>query len=288
MVWSIVGCIQFQLARAWAKSCQASQPAVSQWMEYIQWSTTKIHTNPFIFLKQGICTVMILYCCAQTKPGSTSYRLEFTICLECVQIRNVHINVFRCGFICWTLSWRFLLAVSLMTKSWKYSLCAAIHPWWSQGLYSLSGKMSYHKISRSFEAARFGFSHHQTLWQLAGSSAVGLSRCMSNFRAMRSLLHPILRLRDFTRFVGKTSHRLVNRGHDYAINDLIQRYLPVNIYVDCDISSSKSWIIVIHHYTNLTAKSGRPKDYMTCYKNIYKIMLYILWMGEIISISTYT
>ena len=82
----------------------------------------------------------------------------------------------------------------------------------NQGLYSLSGKTSYRKISWSLEAARFGFKLFQSLWNLTGTSAALLPRCLSNFRAIRPLQHPISRLRDFTRFGGKTSYRLVNRG----------------------------------------------------------------------------
>ena len=80
------------------------------------------------------------------------------------------------------------------------------------GLYSLSGKTSYRKISWSLEAARFGFKLFQSLWNLAGTSAALLPRCLSNFRAIRPLQHPISWLRYFTRFGGKTSYRLVNRG----------------------------------------------------------------------------
>ena len=80
------------------------------------------------------------------------------------------------------------------------------------GLYSLSGKTSYRKISWSLEAVRFGIKLFQSLWNLAGTSAALLPRCLSNFRAIRPLQHPISRLRDFTRFGGKTSYRLVNRG----------------------------------------------------------------------------
>ena len=80
------------------------------------------------------------------------------------------------------------------------------------GLYSLSGKTSYRKISWSLEAARFGFKLFQSLWNLAGTSAALLPRCLSNFIAIRPLQHPISWLRDFTRFGGKTSYRLVNRG----------------------------------------------------------------------------
>ena len=81
-----------------------------------------------------------------------------------------------------------------------------------QGLYSLSGKTSFRKISWSLEAARFGFKLFQSLWNLAGTSAVLLPRSQSIFRAIRPLQHPITRLRDFMRFDGKTSYRLVNRG----------------------------------------------------------------------------
>ena len=81
-----------------------------------------------------------------------------------------------------------------------------------QGLYSLSGKTSYRKISWSLEAARFGLKLFQSLCNLAGTSAALLPRCLSNFRAIRPLQHPISRLRDFTGFGGKTSYRLVNRG----------------------------------------------------------------------------
>ena len=84
------------------------------------------------------------------------------------------------------------------------------HP--TLGLYSLSGKTSYRKISWILEAARFGFKLFQSLWNLAGTSAALLPRCLTNFRAIRPLQHPISRLRDVTRFGGKTSYRLVNRG----------------------------------------------------------------------------
>ena len=55
------------------------------------------------------------------------------------------------------------------------------------GLYSLSGKTSYGKISWRLEAARFGFGLFQSLWNLTGTSAAALPRCLSNFRALRLL-----------------------------------------------------------------------------------------------------
>ena len=91
------------------------------------------------------------------------------------------------------------------------------------GLYSLSGKTSYRKISWSLEAARFGFKLFQSLWNLAGTSAALLPRCLSNFRAIRPLQHPISWLRDFTRFGGKTSYRLVNRGPALCMTELFKQ-----------------------------------------------------------------
>ena len=43
------------------------------------------------------------------------------------------------------------------------------------------------KISRSLEGARFGFKLFQSHWNLTCTSLVALPRCLSNFRAMRSL-----------------------------------------------------------------------------------------------------
>ena len=51
----------------------------------------------------------------------------------------------------------------------------------------------------------------QFLRKLTGTSSAALPRCLSNFRAIRSLQHPISRPRDFTRSCGKTPVRLVNR-----------------------------------------------------------------------------
>ena len=90
----------------------------------------------------------------------------------------------------------------------------------NQGLYSLSGKTSYCKISWSLEAVIFGFGLYQSLWNLRGTSAALLPKCLSNFRAIRPLYHPISWLRDFTRFVGKTSYRLVKRGPGNKTNPL--------------------------------------------------------------------
>ena len=110
------------------------------------------------------------------------------------------------------------LSESMMVPYWwltHFTCTGAITCEGDQGLYSLNGKTSYRKISWSLEAVRFRFKLLQSLWNLAGTSAALLPRCLSNFRAIRPLQHPISRLRDFTRFSGKTSYRLVNRGPEW-------------------------------------------------------------------------
>ena len=107
-----------------------------------------------------------------------------------------------------TINWNSLLMIAGV--SWIQLTCPILISQWleqyyhsdttTQGLYSLSGKTSYRKISWSLEAARFGFKRFQS------------PRCLSNFRTIRPLQHPISRLRDFTSFGGKTSYHLVNRG----------------------------------------------------------------------------
>ena len=66
------------------------------------------------------------------------------------------------------------------------------------GTVSISDQ-TYRKISQSLEAARFVFRIVRSLWNLAGTSAALLPRCMSNLKAIRTFWLPISRLRDFTR-----------------------------------------------------------------------------------------
>ena len=80
----------------------------------------------------------------------------------------------------------------------------------TQGLYLLSGQMSYRKTLRSVKAAKFAFRLSHSLWNLAGT----LAAVLSNVRVIWSWYHPILWLQDFKRFDSKTSYCLVNRGPD--------------------------------------------------------------------------
>ena len=86
----------------------------------------------------------------------------------------------------------------------------------AQGLYSLSRQTFHREISWSLDAARFGVRLFLSLWNLAGTPAVWrLPRCLPNFRSIGKFLPRISRLRDFTRFGGKTFYRLVNRGSGF-------------------------------------------------------------------------
>ena len=78
------------------------------------------------------------------------------------------------------------------------------------GLYSLSTKMSYRRISWSLEAVRLDVIMIVSIKNLTDISRVPLPRYVSNFRAIVKVKTQISRLRDFTRFWGKTSFRLVN------------------------------------------------------------------------------
>ena len=70
----------------------------------------------------------------------------------------------------------------------------------------------HRKISWSREAARLDVILIVSPWSLTGISAALLSICLSNFRATVQVYTRISRFRDFTRYCGKTSYRLVNRG----------------------------------------------------------------------------
>ena len=64
----------------------------------------------------------------------------------------------------------------------KYCLCQpAVH---LQGLYSVSGKTSYRKISWSLEAARLNVTMLLSLWNLTGISVALLARCLPNLRTI--------------------------------------------------------------------------------------------------------
>ena len=85
----------------------------------------------------------------------------------------------------WNHGYIFLGPISVETRSVSVRNPRESGPsWCNQGLYSLSGKTSYHQISRSLEAARLDVTIIVSLWNLTGISAALLRRCLSNFRAI--------------------------------------------------------------------------------------------------------
>ena len=73
------------------------------------------------------------------------------------------------------------------------------------------GTSNYFKISWSLEDARFVFRIVRSLWNLAGTSAALLPKCLSNFKAMGKFKLRISRLRGFTRSYDKTSYWILKR-----------------------------------------------------------------------------
>ena len=129
------------------------------------------------------------------------------------------------------------------------------------GLYSLSGRTSYRKISWSVEAARFMFRLLQSLLNLTGISAAALP----NVRAIESLQHPISRLRDTTRFGGKASSRLVNRG----IGCIMCRSYP------CKNIRSNQYVYKKHVYLTEHIQSWIDRNAMCYHLFAFSWYLYI-------------
>ena len=83
----------------------------------------------------------------------------------------------------------------------------------AQGLYSIRSKTPYRNISWSFEVARFRFRFFQSLWQTPRQQ-----RCQDAWQISKRDDHYNIHLAasDFTKFGGKSSYLLVNRGPEYG------------------------------------------------------------------------
>ena len=68
---------------------------------------------------------------------------------------------------------------SIIIQSQAAMLRLMVLLWHSQGLYSLSGKMSFHQISWCLEGATLGVMIILSLWNLAAISIAVLPRCLS-------------------------------------------------------------------------------------------------------------
>ena len=86
---------------------------------------------------------------------------------------------------------------------WAFVNCASV---------SISDKTSYREISQSLEGARSDVQTFVSLWNLTGTSATVLPRCLSNFRAIGQFHIQISRLRGFVRSYNKTSYRILKQG----------------------------------------------------------------------------
>ena len=82
----------------------------------------------------------------------------------------VHYISYRQDPLCFVSLWRYLYCSlgQISVRHWPILFRVG---------YSLSGKMSYCKISRSLEVARFEFRFFQSLWNLAGPSCQISERC---------------------------------------------------------------------------------------------------------------
>ena len=117
---------------------------------------------------------------------------------QAVQVySNVEMENFQLGYINKTINYENLSAFFFKRISQDWHHEPLVDFWGSfwvktiflmsvydntQGLYSLSERTSYRKISWSHEAARFGFRLSQSLWNLTGNSAAALPRCLSYFK----------------------------------------------------------------------------------------------------------
>ena len=98
------------------------------------------------------------------------------------------------------------------------------------GLCSLSGRMSYRQLSRSLKAARLDAVTIVLLWNLTGISqrcCRGACQISKWMKKSKSESH------DFTRFCGKTSYRLVNRGSGSCYS-LAKRRRHVIVWTNVD------------------------------------------------------
>ena len=77
------------------------------------------------------------------------------------------------------------------------------------------------EISQSLEAARFAFRIVRSPWNLTGTPAAQLPKCLSNFKAIRIFQQPILNLRHFARCHDKTSYRILKRCLGTVISIMI-------------------------------------------------------------------
>ena len=124
------------------------------------------------------------------------------------------------------------LIFSLYHRQCIYSLAGIIesnHLLSNHGLCSLTGETSYRQISWSIEAVRSDVIMIASLWDLTGISTEPLPSSLPTVRVFGDVKTRIWRLRIFTRSCGKTSYRLVNRGHGF-IRGVLQHTINITSF----------------------------------------------------------
>ena len=120
-------------------------------------------------------------------------------------------KLIKCIIFIWLYKCKFCMVIGITSIRQKKPIRAP-------GLYSPNGKTSYRQISWSLEAVKLGVIMIVSHWNLAGTSATPLPKCLSNFTERLKKIKPGSRgLRDFARSCGKSSVRLVNRGNELII-----------------------------------------------------------------------
>ena len=77
------------------------------------------------------------------------------------------------------------------------------------GPVSISNKTSYHKISWSLKVARLVVWIIASLWNLTGTLAALLLRCLSNFRAIDNFKYKSCGFRNFAKSYDNNSYRIL-------------------------------------------------------------------------------
>ena len=105
------------------------------------------------------------------------------ICTTAIRIGNAwrHINLCTCDILFHEYSFFFQMMVVLTCTPALYFHYRSSQVYIVLGPISISDKASYCNISQSIETARFLFRIIRSLWNLTGTSAAVLPKCLSNF-----------------------------------------------------------------------------------------------------------
>ena len=134
------------------------------------------------------------------------------------------------------------------------------------GLNSLSGKTSYRQISWSLKAVRLNFIMITSFWNLTGTSAALLLRCLSNFRVTGKSNPKYGGFWDVMRSCHKKVVRLVKRGPGILWYYISMSYCKKNV---TPLLRHWSYIFLAlsHRYSMITTSGGCGSDHeFTKYK----------------------